>query len=223
MVENSANYNGKICLFGGTFDPIHKGHMDMALKAASIYGFNRVIVLPTGNSYLKNNVTDTYKRCEMVSLAIEEYNSKYNDLFEISYYEARSKEPSYTYKTLSYYEKEYAESAIYYLIGEDSLRYIDKWKEAKEIFRIAHIIVARRNNEKESDNRNINQVVNQLELDYNANIQVFDYNMDISSTQIRNAIKDSDNIKANYRIQDYIPSSVLDYIRENNLYATGDK
>ena len=58
---NQDKEHNKICLFGGTFDPIHKGHIDMARIAADIYGFNKVYILPTGNSYLKSNVSDTEK------------------------------------------------------------------------------------------------------------------------------------------------------------------
>ncbi len=209
----------KICIFGGTFDPIHIGHIGMAKKAADIYGFDHVYVMPTGNSYLKSNVTDTVHRCEMVQLALDEYNTLYNkDLFEISYFEAKSIEPSYTYKTLQYYENTFHDSEIYYLIGEDSLRYIDNWKESAEIFRIANIIVARRINNNKQDQRDIMEVVHFLTDKYSARIDVFDYDNDISSTYIRNAISD----RKYELINKYVPSSVIEYIKVNKLYKTGE-
>ena len=219
---NQDKEHNKICLFGGTFDPIHKGHIDMARIAADIYGFNKVYILPTGNSYLKSNVSDTEKRCEMVRLAIKDYSDAYKehnpDLFEVSYYEARSTEPSYTYKTLQYYEEEYTDTDIYYLIGEDSLRYIDKWKCSEEVFRIADILVARRNkpetNIDKSDVRDINEVVDYLKSEYKARIEVFDYDEDISSTKIRKYASCRDY----GAVSQYLTPRVLEYIKDNNLY-----
>lgn len=199
----------RICLFGGTFDPIHFGHISMANKAIEVFNFNEIVFLPTGNSYLKTNVTEASKRCDMVEIA-----TRSNEKFTISYIEAKSDVPSYTYITLQKYKKMYPDTELYYLIGEDSLRYIEFWKESQTIFDLCHIIVARRNNDSTKDNRDYNDVVSGLLERYGARISSFDFDMPISSTAIRNAFK-SDNTK---EIEPYIDSEVYKYIKDNNLY-----
>lgn len=205
-LENTSS--NKICLFGGTFDPIHKGHISMAKKVLELYNFDKIIFLPTGNSYLKTNVSDSSIRCEMVELSIEDDNR-----FEISYFEAKSDKPSYTYITLDYFKNLYPESQIYYLIGEDSLRYIENWKSSEIIFKLAHLLVAKRSSSS-SNNPSIEDVMTSLIDRYGAQIDIFDFDMDISSTTIRNAVKAGKMSE----ISDYIDKNVLDYILDNQLY-----
>lgn len=207
-VDNNSSEN-KICLFGGTFNPIHKGHINMARTAAHIYGFNKIILMPTGNSYLKKNVLASDIRYQLVRLMIDG-----DDLFELSLYEAESTEPSYTYKTLQHYKKIMPETKIYYLIGEDSLRYIDKWKEPAIIFEHAIIIVAKRPGANTGAERELEEVALQLKNDYSADIRIFDYNMNISSTMIRNAFNEG-NIDD---ISSYLKSEQIEYIKANKLY-----
>lgn len=207
--ENTSS--NKICLFGGTFDPIHKGHISMAKKVLELYAFDKIIFLPTGNSYLKTNVSDSSVRCEMVKLSIESDNS-----FEISYFEAQSDKPSYTYITLEHFKKLYPETDIYYLIGEDSLRYIENWKSSEIIFKLAHLLVAKRRNSKTNEDISIEDVKNSLEVKYGAKIDIFDFDMNISSTNIRNAVNNNHISE----ISDYLDENVLDYVINTNLYKT---
>lgn len=216
MTSNNTLLN-RICLFGGTFDPIHKGHIAMANKVMELYDFGKVIFLPTGNSYLKTNVTNASKRCEMVELSITD-----NSAFEISYFEAQNDNPSYTYITLEHFKEHNPESELYYLIGEDSLRYIENWKRSDIIFKLAHLLVAKRsgqlvsadNTTTDSYNNSVEEVARILSEKYNAKIEIFDFNIDISSTMIRNAFK----IHQESDIKDMLSSNVFDYISQNRLY-----
>ena len=195
-----------IVLFGGTFDPIHLGHINMAKRVNELISPAGIIFIPTGNSYLKNNVTDAQIRYSMVSKAIEPYRN-----FKISDIEVQSSEPSYTYKTIEYFKQKYQDFKLYFLIGEDSLLYIDKWKHPEILFENAELLVARRNN---NNSDIIFRKKETLLNSYNGEITIFDYDMPISSTEIRNAYK-SGTIEP---YKEYIIPDVNSIIIEKKLY-----
>ena len=206
-MEQNKDINNKICIYGGTFNPVHNGHINMVLKAKELYSFNKVIILPTGNSYLKTNVLDADIRFEMASIAFKDF-----DGFEISDFESNNSEPSYTYKTIQEFSHIYSDSELYFLIGEDSLRYIHKWREPEIIFKLAHIVVASRHNDCNEDS--IELIKEKLESSYNCEISVFDYNNSISSTYIRNAISSGKG----ELVKDLVPSDIYNYIINKGLY-----
>ncbi len=203
-----------ILIFGGTFNPIHNGHVEMALKAADIINASKCIVIPTGVSYLKKGYQESLIRYEMCRLAFEKYEK-----FEISDIEITRSGPSYTYETLSLLKNQYKTDKLYFLIGEDSLRYIENWKEPELIFKCANIICAGRRKEnsfaeniKQISNDEINDLINKLEQKFNIDITYFDFNNELSSTIIREELKKGiyDNNK--------LDAKVIDYIKNNKLY-----
>ena len=203
-----------ICIFGGTFNPIHNGHINMARKAFDNFGIDKMIFVPTGDSYLKSGVIDANIRYEMVKLALEEYG-----LFDISDVELKRTGPSYTYETVLYFRNLYTDDKIYILIGEDSLRYIETWKNPELIFANASVISAgRKGEENNTENANItdsvNDIINNLHNKYGADIYAFDFHDDISSSYIRKCIENN-NIA---EVKPFIPASVFEYINHLKLY-----
>ena len=109
----------KIGIMGGTFNPIHNGHLLIAENARWQFGLDQICFLPAGIPPHKQNlmVLDGHSRCEMVQLAIED-----NPDFYLSDYEVQRTEPSYTYLTLEYLKQKYPEDTLYFIMGADSLR-----------------------------------------------------------------------------------------------------
>lgn len=197
----------KICLFGGTFDPIHIGHINMANTAYLNYGFDNIIFIPTGNSYLKSNVTEASHRFNMTNLAIARY-----DYFEISDYEIKHDGPSYTFETIQYFSNKYKKDELYFLLGEDSIRYIDKWKNPDIIFDAANVIVAKRAS---ADNIvELDEVIKGLKETYNASIEYYNFDEKISSTELRGFLKNKDYKMA----EEYMDKNVIEYILDKKLY-----
>ena len=130
----------KIGIMGGTFNPIHYGHLILAERARESFSLDYVIFIPSGLSYMKDDVLDSNIRYQMTALAIKD-----NPNFKISAIETNRIGNSYTYETLeelSLLEKE--GSTFYFIIGEDSLFNIEQWKFPERIFQLAEIIVAKR-------------------------------------------------------------------------------
>ena len=131
----------KIGLFGGSFDPIHTGHLILAQAAVNVAGLSRILFIPTAAPPHKRGVpiTGIETRTRMVKLAIAG-----NPRFELSRAEA-SPGVSYTYRTVrSFAAKGYGKEEIHLLIGSDSLEEIDRWRKPDEIFSHATILVMRR-------------------------------------------------------------------------------
>ena len=178
-------------LFGGAFDPIHQGHINMAEKA-SIQLDADVIFLPARSSIWKKETTDVNHKIEMLKLAINGYKR-----FSISLFEVNSdKENNYSVDTARYFVKEYPNDKFYFLIGTDHVNSFHKWKEAEELSKIVQIIFFDRPNYE----------INQENVKKYHMIQIVGSPKDISSTEIR----DLNSLD--------LSKNVLDYIVNHNLY-----
>lgn len=131
----------KIGIMGGTFNPIHKGHIAIAKSAYEEYDLDRVLFLPSKNPPHKkgHTIASDKARMDMVSLAIEPY-----PFFSLSTAEMERSGYSYTADTLQYYKSIWPDKEYYFIIGADSLHYISAWKSPEVIFDIAHILSAPR-------------------------------------------------------------------------------
>ena len=138
----------KICLFGGTFDPPHIGHLLIAQTVCEAEGFDKVVFIPANRSPNKKVATLQKDRVDMLELAV-----KGNPNFEISDLEIRRGGVSYTIDTLRAFKDElvYENDEISYLIGSDSLLDFKNWKEPKEIIERSNVIVAIRPGFRPSD------------------------------------------------------------------------
>lgn len=126
----------KIGILGGTFDPIHEGHMHIA-RAALRNGVDKVIFMPAGRPPHKETPGATKQdRLQMVRLAASE-----NPAFEVSDYEIQKDEPSYSVETLRHFHEVYPEDEFYFLLGDDAYYLVEYWYEAEEVKRLTQFMV----------------------------------------------------------------------------------
>jgi len=197
----------KKAIFGGTFDPIHIGHIHIAYEALYNLHLDKIIFMPAGNPpHKKNkNITDAQIRYDIVKRAIE---SEVN--FEISDYEIKKKENSYTYETVELFCKLQADIEWYLLIGADSLMDLGGWKNVQTILNSCKLVVYSRPGFSDEE------VINQKEyIEKKFNKKIIYINMptiDVSSTTIR------DSIKAGRVVNYLLPRGVEKIINKHNLY-----
>lgn len=211
--DNHISSNVKIGILGGTFDPIHNGHLMIAKAAMQEYELFKIIFIPTGISYMKANVTHPFFRYEMVKRAIEDYPH-----YEISDIEIKRDGNTYTCDTIAYFKEKYPEAELYFIIGTDSLFSLERWRNIDYILKNCTILCATRNGEYFGENTITaeEEKAEALKKQYNSNICFIHCNpMDISSTDIRNYRHNNpddgmDTLK--------IPQCVADYILCQDLY-----
>ncbi len=194
----------KIGVFGGSFNPPHKMHKNIALELIKKHYVDKVIFVPTGSKYkYKNNLLSDEIRFKMLVLMCDD-----NKNLEVSDYELKE-EVVYTCETLDYFKNKYKNDNIYFICGTDNLSYIDKWKRGEDILSNNKLLVIKR------DTFDINTLLDKYK-DYKDNIIVTDIKEnEISSTKIREMIYN------NKRVENYLDKQVDLYIRENNLYRGG--
>jgi len=131
----------KIGIMGGTFDPIHYGHLVAAEMARAKFKLSKVLFIPTGTPPHKNrrDISDAEVRFEMVNLAIQD-----NPAFDISRLEIDREGPSYTVETLRVLRRDWPDHELYFITGSDALLEIFTWREAEEIFTMIEFIGAAR-------------------------------------------------------------------------------
>lgn len=188
----------KTGIMGGTFNPIHNGHLILANTAYETLGLDKVLFLPSGTSYMKKHVLATQKRVAMVRLAIARYPQ-----FELSLVEAFRQGNSYTSDTLSYLTKKNPDTCYFFIMGADALFQIEKWKNPKQIFSLAKIVCAVRDDYNLAELKKKGQQLQGL----GANIIYLDMpKIKISSTDIRTKVNERRSIA------DDVPVEVADYI-----------
>lgn len=184
----------KIGIFGGSFNPIHRGHIEMANLAIEKLDLDRLYIVPVGTPCHRcdKNFVSSYDRMAMIKLACSE-NKK---LFPCDY-EINSEKVSYTYDTLLKIVESHPNSLIYEIIGEDSAEYLTSWKNYKEMVDLCTFVFFKR--------KGYCSTTNGL-LTIEAPL------FDLSSTMIR------EKIKNNELLDRYIVLEVEKYIRKHQLY-----
>ena len=204
----------KIGILGGTFDPVHNGHINMAKGAMAECGLEKVLMMPSCVSYLKagTGVSDASVRLEMLKLALSDEKCLVADDLEI-----RRGGNSYTCDTIRELSKTYGNDCLLcYIIGDDTLLSMHRWKEPEVIFKGARILTIMREYKKDSPEVLDHLVF--LKKEYDADVQLLDVPvMDISSTMIRNRVRDGLDIDG------LVPDKVAAYIRERRLYLQDTK
>lgn len=196
----------KIGIMGGTFNPIHFGHLLLAETAFHQFDLDEILIMPTKNPYYKkisNSVTEE-DRVAMVELAIED-----NPHFRLSKEELDREGTTYTVETLSHLTKKHPDYKYYFIMGADSLYHIESWKEPEQILKMATIVVAGRAGTGSSLNSQIEYIENKYDSEiYRLNSPV----LEISSNDIRRRVRDGESIRY------LLPGKVVDYIQKHNLY-----
>ncbi len=198
----------KICIFGGTFDPIHNGHIHIAKEALSQFNLDKVIFIPTGNSYMKSDVTPAIHRFNMLNLAVNGI-----DKFETSDIEIKREGYTYTKDTVEELKKIYPEDELCFLIGTDTLFMIEKWYKPEYLFENLIFIVADRN-DSETDKKTA-----ELKDKFNAKIEFLNSDFyDISSSEIREYFSKNGYSYEDKLVSENISEEVFEYIKSNHLY-----
>lgn len=196
----------KIGIMGGTFNPIHNGHLLLAETAREELNLDRIWFMPSGNSYMKDNMAIASKedRIQMTALAIEN-----NPYFELSLLETERKGATYTCDTLLQLKEEFPEYEFYFILGADSLFSIDRWKNPEIIMKNCILTTAVRNEKM----KEMEEKAAKLREQFCAKIRLLpERNIDISSTEIRARLQDGRSVKY------MVPENVLNYLRERKLY-----
>jgi len=198
----------KILLFGGAFDPPHKGHVSVLQKAAQYMDFDKIIVMPTGTpTHKKNCVAPFDVRFYMAKQAFESIGEN----VEISDYEGTNLKDDYTYLTLEYLKEKYNNPHIYMAIGSDSLFALDSWKNSGQIMKNCTVLAFAR---EDDIGRNMQQKTEELEK-LGAEIEfVKTQPIEFSSSQYRKGFGEEG--------EEFLPKAVQDTIDEYDIYAQDD-
>lgn len=203
-------YPKKIGIMGGTFDPIHMGHLILAETAREYFSLDEILFIPSGSSYMKERVTDKKIRFQLVSLAIEDHPD-----FRISDMEVKRAGNTYSYETLQELKKTHPENTYYFIVGADSVFNMESWQNIDILFENCIVAVAVREGYSVQE---LEAYIVALTEKYKAcKIQLFTTSrVDISSTSIRRRV--SEGISIRYMV----PDKVLAYIKKNHVYRTLD-
>lgn len=195
----------KIGLFGGTFDPIHYAHLFMGQICADTLGLCKVIFVPAGIAPHKEIVaTDAISRYQMTKTAIAD-----NPIFEVSDYEIKKKTPSYSVETVEHFKALYPNDELVFILGEDSLDYVERWYRAEKLLQMCSLAVVGRGGFVSDMERKIAFLKESFGTDV---YYVKSPELEISSGIIRTMIKEGKS--ARY----LLPDTLLEFISERGLY-----
>lgn len=195
----------KICFFGGTFNPVHNGHIRLLENASKYFDFDKIIVIPTNIPPHKEvifSVSDD-DRLNMCKLA-------FDGMAEVSDYEIRENTISYTINTMHHFKEIYPDDEFYFLMGSDMLFMFEKWKSYKELISLISVVVASR---EDDELESLEKKKAELETD-GARIYIIKAEpYVVSSSMVRNMIKSGEK-----DFSCYLPERVVEYILEKKLY-----
>ncbi|MCH4191222.1 MAG: nicotinate-nucleotide adenylyltransferase [Butyrivibrio sp.] len=198
----------KIGIMGGTFNPIHYAHLLLAENAREQFGLDRIIFIPSGQSYMKEDedIPSGEFRYQMVKMAIQG-----NPYFTCSRVEIDRPGRTYTVDTLHQLQRMYPGDELFFIMGADSLLSMESWYQFEDIFQMAAILVAVRD---DTDERALSDAAERMKTRYLADIRmVMTGRMDISSTMIREKIKTGKSVRY------LLPEDCVEYICLKNLYS----
>jgi len=193
----------KVCVFQGTFNPVHNAHIQVAEFAQKTIGCEKIVFIPAFNPPHKETDNEcAFDRLNMVKLATEDYSN-----FEVSDIEYRRRGKSYTYLTIcEIYERFTVDGKVKFLIGTDAFEKIESWYETDKLKNLVDFVVFIRENNFER--RRFEKL---RKNGYNFEFMPLEF-LDISSTEIRNRIKNDKSIKG------LVSPKVEEYIKQNELY-----
>lgn len=190
-----------IALFGGTFDPIHNGHIQTSLRIQSTFNFDSYLFLPCKTPTMKPPAyASNQQRVEMIQLAIKPYNEFTLDLREMN-----RDTPSYMVDTLTSLKEEFPSDVITLILGYDAFLSLPKWHEWEKVVSMAQLLVMNRSS---SSSKEIPDTLQNL-----SSVRFFDAgDYDVSSRQIRGELQQGIDVASK------LPKAVYDYIKAKELY-----
>lgn len=201
----------RVGLYGGSFNPIHLGHLIIARAVAETARLDRVIFLPSRNPPHKSDhqLLNAEHRAEMVRLAIIA-----EPLFEFSDYDLSRAGPTYTIDTVLHFRRELgAGAALFWLIGGDSLRELTSWKRLPELVRECTLLTAARAGFAHVDWTPFRELIGDAGIRCLQDGILVTPTVEISSTDIRRRLREGKSIRY------LVPESVREYIAAHGLYA----
>ena len=224
LITNSMGEKIRVGLFGGSFNPLHYGHLRAAEEVKDIVNLDRIIFIPSSVHPVKKdkNIIDPKHRLKMIRLATDD-----NEFFEVSDVEMKRPGPSYTIDTLKYYREKHKDYETYFILGTENLARIDTWKDYKELFNYSNFAVIYR------PGFNFNRIEEIIPSSLSKQFRLYGdteemviyrhksgnsliffkiRGIKISSTTVRNLVKKGKSIKY------FVPESLNKYILKQNLY-----
>ena len=199
----------KIGIMGGTFDPVHNGHLMLGHAAYKAFSLDLIWFMPNGNPPHKKSETiksTAEDRMKMTSLAIAPFPE-----FVLQPYEALRAEVSCSYQTMEHFSKIYPDDEFYFIIGADSLMAIETWIHPERIFPTCTILATYRNEVKTKEE--MNRQIQYLSEKYHAKIRLLETPlMPVSSHELRASLQSGDSVS------EYMPAAVCSYIKQHHLY-----
>jgi nicotinate-nucleotide adenylyltransferase len=189
----------RIGVMGGTFDPIHHGHLVAASEVAQSYGLDEVIFVPTGEPTYKSVVTPAEHRYLMTVIATAS-----NPQFTVSRVDIDRGKPTFTIDTLRDIRRERPETELYFITGADAIAQILSWRDVEELWELAHFVAVSRPGHDLSVSGLPEQDVSLLEVPALA----------ISSTDCR------DRVRRGFPVWYLVPDGVVQYISKHHLYRS---
>ncbi len=201
---------GKIGIYGGSFNPPHKGHVLAAAAFRQKLGLDRLLLVPAAlppHKEMPDGSPDGQSRLQMLQLAAEEL-----PFAEVSDLELRREGPSYTVDTLRQLKEQYPDDQLYLCMGTDMLRSFSQWRQPEEICRMATLVMAHR---EEPDHEELQRCAEEIRAAYGADLVLIGNNvLEISSTTVRRLLVLGG-------AEEYLQPQVLRYIQEHCLYGVG--
>ncbi|MBD5543001.1 MAG: nicotinate-nucleotide adenylyltransferase [Lachnospiraceae bacterium] len=201
------NYEKRVGIMGGTFDPIHYGHLLLAQAAIEAENLDEVLFIPSGTPWLKDSsqVLNKKTRVSMTGIAIED-----NPKFALSTIEIDREGNSYSYETLEILREKHPLTCYYFILGADSLLEIEKWKHPDRLMKSCTLLTAVRD---DCDMAALKKQIDYLTDKYNASIEILPTKrIDISSTDIRQRIRVGKSIRY------LLPDQIMEFIEKNHIY-----
>lgn len=201
----------RVGIMGGTFNPIHIGHLIIAESAYEAYELDEVLFVPSGVSYMKDQseILDAKKRVHMTGLAIED-----NPHFALSTIEIDRDGNSYSYETLETLRRQNPNTEYFFLVGSDTLFALETWKHPEILLPSCTILVAVRDG---VPMEKMQEHAKYLEEKFGGCIELLTTpNIEISATDIRNRLANDRNVKY------FVPDSVLEFIQKKGLYKKNE-
>ena len=199
--------SSRIGVLGGSFNPIHLGHIELAKKAHEQFNLPLVLLMPTSKSYYKDSsaYADSYHRLKMAELAAKECAPGY---LEASSLDLDRGGYTYTCDTINELSKDHKE--IFFIVGSDSLLYIDKWKDSEDFLKKCIILYGKREGATTGETDRKAKYLRDI---FHADVRELNIkDHPISSSDIREMIRNKKSISG------LVPKSVEEYIIRNNVY-----
>jgi nicotinate-nucleotide adenylyltransferase len=207
---SASSYRKRIGIFGGTFNPIHMGHMIMAEKVCQQHHLSKILFMPAyipPHKYV-NDLAEAHHRYQMIKAVISGKSK-----FEVSDLEIKREGKSYTIDTVQEILDHYGKDCeVFLIMGADSLNELELWKNIKRLSQLCHFVIVNRPGFKTEASTRLVEIIGSNNILDMERLRVEINPVGISSTDIRKRLNDGVQIK------DLVPECVEGYIKEHSLY-----